>query len=66
MVEKRKAIEVRMLASLQAIENASIFAEKALGSAVGRRIQELEKPQNVRGYGDNRFLANEHFQNAVL
>ena len=37
-----------MLASAQNIENAFIYADKALGFAFGRRLQSIERHQKVR------------------
>lgn len=48
LLERRTAIEARMLASTRKIEHAILWADKAFDSALKRRLQGLEKHHDVR------------------
>jgi len=50
LFRRRTAIEARMLASTRNIENAMIWAEKALDSSLKRRLQGLGGHANVREF----------------
>ena len=43
LLRKRAAIEGRMIASIRKIENAMLWAEKALEYSIQRRLQNLER-----------------------
>ena len=47
LIRRRSSIEAKMLASSQNIENAFIYADKALAFAFGRRLQSVGKHQKV-------------------
>ena len=49
LIQKRSTIEAKMLASSQNVENAFIYAGKALAFALERRLQSIAKQQKV-GY----------------
>lgn len=47
LIQKRSTIEAKMLASSQNIENAFVYADKALTFALERRLQSIAKQQKV-------------------
>ena len=54
LIQKRSIIEAKIFASSQNIENALIYADKALAFAFGRRLQSVTKEQKV---GSNDFFS---------
>ena len=48
LIQRRSIIEAKLFASSQNIENAFIYADKALAFAFGRRLQSIGKHQKVR------------------
>ena len=57
LIHKRLTIEAKMFASSQNIENAFIYADKALAFAFGRRLQCSRKHQKV---GPKDFLVHSY------
>ncbi len=47
LVQRRATIEAKMFTSSQNIENAFIYADKAIEFAFGRRLQSIAKQQKV-------------------
>lgn len=47
LIRRRSIIEAKMFASTQNIENAFIYADKALAFAFGRRLQSIGVRPNV-------------------
>ena len=47
LIQKRATIEAKMFASSQNVENAFIYADKALAFAFGRRLRSVAKEQKV-------------------
>ena len=47
LIQKRSAIEAKMLASSQRVESAFIYADKALAFAFERRLQNIVKQKKV-------------------
>ena len=54
LIQKRSIIEAKIFASSQNIEDALIYADKALALAFGRRLQGIMKEQKV---GSNDFFS---------
>ena len=47
LIQKRSAIEAKMLVSSQKVESAFIYADKALAFAFERRLQDVGKQKKV-------------------
>lgn len=47
VIQRRSTIEAKMIASIRGIENAYVYADKALASAFGCRLQSNGKRHNV-------------------
>ena len=47
LIQRRSIIEAKIFASSQNIENALIYADKALAFAFGRRLQSVTKEEKV-------------------
>lgn len=58
MIQRRSVIEEKMLASYQTIENAFMYADKALAFAFGRRMQDLGKLQHVLSHQNHATTAS--------
>ena len=51
LIQKRSAVEAKMLASSQKVESAFIYADKALAFAFERRLQSIVKQKTVGSKG---------------
>lgn len=47
LIQRSATIEAKMFASAQNIENAFIYADKALAFAFGRRLQSIARQEKV-------------------
>ena len=69
LIQKKSIIEAKMFTSSQNIENAFIYAEKALAFAFGRRLQGIGEHQKVGAPGpppSPNEVADEFFQAPIM